>query len=309
MLEAIDLITQDFPADGTVKVVAQSKTPTGITMKATLSRFFKKEKSGPREIVSALIEPKYEMKENNLEFSAKLSTANEFSGTISLKDTVGRGSKIDVTGTQSERNGVTVQLGSAYKTDIIASKVNVTYPVGPNKKDKNPIKVLGELVLQYPTRFLLGSLVSVDVDSENTAFRGEGIVAYTQGDAQFSLRGSHENDKKTDNTILGTTFYHQLSPNFKYTVDFDVDRAYVRGPVAAIAGEVKLDDATSLKGKGTVKLTPQSKQSEMRIALSAKQKMSTYFTATFGADLNLSSLLGQSVGDAHSFGVEFKIQD
>jgi len=288
--------------------VLQSKTPTGITMKATLNRFFKKEKSGPKEVVSAVVEPKYEWKEKNMEFSAKLSTANEFSGTLAYKDAFIRGSKLEFCGTQTERDGIGAQVTASHKTDVLASKVSVTYPVGqPNKKDKNPIKLVSEVVLQYPKNLLFGTLVSVGVDSENSTFKAEGLVSYTQGDVQVSARGSH--DRKTGDNIFGTSFFHLYSPKLKYSMDFDIDQANVRGPIAAVAAEYKLDDSTSLKGKYAVKVNPQSKQSEMRIGLAARQKISPYFTTTFGADLNLSNLLGSSIGDAHTFGMELKLQD
>jgi len=304
-----DLLTTDFPADGTLKVITQSKTPTGVTFKATLNRFFKKDKSGLREIVSAVIEPKYEWKDPNLEFTAKLATTNEFSAGFSAKDLVLQGSKVEVNGSHSDRDGDAAQLVGSYKSPGIAAKVSVGYPfgsVGP-KKEKKPLKINGEVVIQYPTNVFLASSVAVDLDTENTSLKGDGVVGYSQDQWQVTARGSH--DRKTDATFWGLSFFHKVSDGAKWSLDFDADQAWVRGPIASVGGEYKLDDATTVKGKWAIKLTEQSKQSEMRLGLAARQKVSPYFTLTLGTDLNVRSLLGDSIGEPHSFGAEIKLQE
>jgi len=307
--DAKDLLTTDFPADGTFKVITQSKTSTGVTFKATLNRFFKKDKSGPKEIISAVIEPKYEWKDQNLEFTAKLATTNEFSAGFSVKDLVGQGSKVEVTGSQSDRDGASAQLVGSYKAAGISTKVSVGYPfgaVGP-KKEKKPLKINGEAVIQYPTNLFLASNVVVDVDSENTSMKGDGIVGYSQDQWQFTARGSH--DRKSDITLWGLSFFHKVSDGVKWALDFDADQAWIRGPIASVGGEYKLDDSTTIKGKWAVKLTEQSKQTEMRVGVSARQKISPFISVTLGSDLNVRNLLGDSIGDAHSFGFELKAQD
>jgi len=302
--DAKDLITQDFPADGTVKLITQSKTPNGLTVKATLNRWFKKEKSGQKEIISAVIEPKYEWKERNIEFNGKLQTTNDFSAGFSLKDAAVKGTKIELTGANSDRDGTTVQVVGSYKTDTVATKINFSYPLSP-KQEKTPVKLNGELVIQYPTSFFLGSTVAFDLDSINT-WKGEGVVGYSQDDWQLTARGTH--DHKEDSTIFGVSFFHKISDVARWALSFDADQAWTRGPICAVAADYKLDKATTLKGKWSVKAET-SKQPEMRLGLTAKQQITPFFTASLGADLNLRNLLGESIGDAHSFGLELKLQD
>jgi len=149
--------------------------------------------------------------------------------------------------------------------------------------------------------------VVVDVDSENTSMKGDGIVGYSQDQWQFTARGSH--DRKSDITLWGLSFFHKVSDGVKWALDFDADQAWIRGPIASVGGEYKLDDSTTIKGKWAVKLTEQSKQTEMRVGVSARQKISPFISVTLGSDLNVRNLLGDSIGDAHSFGFELKAQD
>jgi len=134
-----DLLTQDFPADGALKVVTQSKIPNGLTLKATLNRHFKKEKSGPKELISAVIEPKFEWKAQNVEFTGKLATTNDFNVGFSVKDLACRDSKIEVTSSQSDKDGNIAQIIGSYKVEHVATKIGVAYPiglVGPKKRKK-----------------------------------------------------------------------------------------------------------------------------------------------------------------------------
>jgi len=149
--------------------------------------------------------------------------------------------------------------------------------------------------------------VAVDLDSENTSLKGDGVVGYSQDQWQFAARGSH--DRKNDITLWGLSFFHKVSEGAKWSLDFDADQAWVRGPIASVGGEYKLDDATTVKGKWAIKLTEQSKQSELRVGLSARQKVSQFVTLTVGTDLNVRSLLGDSIGEPHSFGAEIKLQE
>jgi len=56
-------------------------------------------------------------------------------------------------------------------------------------------------------------------------------------------------------------------------------------------------------------MTESSKQSELRAGLGVKQKINPHVSATIGADLNFRNLLGDPIGDPHSFGLEVKLTD
>jgi len=61
-----------------------------------------------------------------------------------------------------------------------------------------------------------------------------------------------------------------------------------------------------LKGKWILK---QTDKTDYRFGVALRQKITPFVTATFGADLNPRNFLGSTEGDAHSFGLELKLQD
>jgi len=299
-----DLLNNEFPADGTVKVNVQSKTADGLTLKTTLNRGFKRDKTGLKESISAAFEPKFEWKKHNVEFNGKFSTQNEFSGGLNAKDVGTKGSKLDLTYSQTERDGPNAQLATSFKNDAFAGKVGLTYPIPSGKKDSKPLKINGELVFQI-YKLLVGGNISFDID-EKVYYKGEAQVNYTNSSYQVTARGTRE--QKTDQVLWGFSFFKNISPSTKLAVDFETDPGFLR-PTSSVAGEIQLDDATTAKGKLTVKLTEPSKQAEYRAGLGVKQKISPHFTAILGSDLNLRNLFGDAIGDPHSFGVEIKLSD
>jgi len=299
-----DLLALDFPADGTVKVSVQTKTSDGTTMKATVNRYNKKEKTGLKEIISAVFEPKHELKKHNLEFTSKISTLNEFTAGLSAKDLGTQGVKVDITGTQSERDGTGAQVAASYKNELVATKVGLTYPLPSGKKDRKPLKINADLVLNV-YKFLLGTNIALDLD-EKTSWKGEGIISYSESSYQVTARGSHE--QKTAQTLWGLSFFHKVSDRTKWALDVEADQAWLK-PVASVAGEYQLDATTTVKGKWAVRLTDTSKQTELRAGVGIKQKVTPYVTATLGTDLNFRNLLGETIGDPHSFGLEVKLSD
>jgi len=98
--------------------------------------------------VDATIEPKFDWQHHNIEFNGKLSTSNDFSAGFAAKDLFTKGTKIELSGAQTEKDGVSAKLVGAYKSEPVSAKINVGYPVA--KKPVKPIKINGELVLQYP---------------------------------------------------------------------------------------------------------------------------------------------------------------
>jgi len=120
-------------------------------------------------------------------------------------------------------------------------------------------------------------------------------------------RGTYES--KTETNLWGISFFNRISEYARLAIDFDADHAWTRGPICSVGGEYRSDDATTLKAKWSVNGTAPSKLPEMRLGLSAKQKLSPFITATLGTDLNIRSLTGESIGDAHSFGLELKFQE
>jgi len=270
-----------------------------------LRRYFKKEKSGDREYVEVLVEPKLELKEQNIEINAKLSSAKDYTGGITLKDLLIKGTKLELTSTQNEKDGITTKISTSFKNDILSTQLSLSHPFPDKKSSKLPLKLNGELVFQYPFNFFWATNVSVDV-GEKPKTKGEGVVGYYAKDWQVTTRGSREIE--SEKTYWGVSFFHKLSTLVKYGIDFDADASATdpRGPIAQVGGEYKLNEDTTLKGKLTVK---QASESDYRLALSSKQQFSKHFLATYGVDLNIRQLFGTYVGDSHSFGLEIKFQE
>jgi len=174
------------------------------------------------------------------------------------------------------------------------------------KKKKKPIKLNGELVIKYPEHVTLGANISVDLDASKSVI-GEGVIGYSRDRWEVLARGTYES--KTETTLWGVSFFNRISNRAAMSIDFNADQAWIRGPVCSVGGEYRLDESTTLKSKWSVNGPAPSKQPEMRLGLSVKQKLSPIVTATLGSDLNIRSLMGDSVGDAHSFGLEIKFQE
>jgi len=300
-----DLFSQDFPSGSSVTVIAQGSTPNGLVLKPTLRRYYKKEKSGEREFVEVLLEPKLELKDKNVEFNAKLSTARDYTGTFSAKDILLKGTKFELTGAQNEKEGITSKAAISFKNESFSSQLAGTYPFPEKRGTKQPLKINGELVYHYPNNWFLGANVAVDVgDKPKTKL--DGVVGYYAKDLQVTSRFTRE--IQSGKTFWGVSFFHKLSTLVKFSIDFDWDTSIFepRGPIAQVGGEYKPNVDTTLKGKLTVK---QASDPEYRFALSSKQQISKHFLVTSGADFNVRQLLGTSVGESHSFGLELKFQE
>jgi len=296
-----DLISDDFPSDGIVKLTTQSKTSDGLTAKATLKRHTK----GGREQVETLIEPKYEWKEKNIEISGKLSTTSDFSGTVAVKDLI-KGSKVEISGSTNEKS-TTSKLVLSHKTDPVAAKVTFTLPLDKSPKQPPP-KINGDVVFQYPDNLFVGANVFVDVH-EKLGVKGEGAVGYTKDQWQITGRGSYTPStlKEGSSIIWGVSFFHKVSDSIRWALDFETDQALKKGPSGVVAAEYKIDNFTTVKGKFSIK---DPAKPEARIGLVGKQKINSFFSVNLGADLNARNILsGDSSDGPHTFGVEFKLQE
>jgi len=304
--DARDFISDDFPSDGTVKFTTQSKTPDGVTAKATVRRYLK----AGREQIDAVIEPKYEWKEKNVELSGKFATANDFTASAIVKDLV-KGSKIEVSGTSNEKTASS-KLVLSQKQDPVAAKITVTVPLdlSPTIK-KTPTKLVGDVVIEYPKDLHVGGNVSLDLN-EKMGVKVDGVVGYSQNDWQITGRGSYSPPTREGSVIFfGASFFHNVSKTIRWALDIETDQAFKRGPIGVVAGEYKIDDYTTLKGKATIKIPDPSKpKPEARVAVVAKQKINPNLSVTLGADINVRNIISGDAADGlHSFGVEIKLQE
>jgi len=302
--EARDVLTLDYPNEGTFKWVIQTKPDSAFTVKATINRGVKKEKNHVyKDIASAVFEPKLELKQHNLELNVKFSTQNDFSGSAVVKDVIGHGSKLELIGTQNEREGANGTLAVSSKKEFWATKGSISYPFTSKKQ---PIKFNGEVVI-FPNNVLLGAAANVKLEGEKSvAAAAEAVVGYSAPNYQLKARGSHT--LGSDTFELGFSILNQ-SPKHKLAADVTTDKTLQQSTFAC-GGEWKIDDFSTIKSKWALKNTPSLGQADLRWGLALKQKITPKFSASLAGDFNLRSLfLGGDSGEIHSFGFEAKYTD
>jgi len=297
---ADDLIVKGYPADGSVKVSTETKTPNGVTLITTGRRFVKSGIDG----VEVLLEPKFDWKERNVEITSKLSTESAYEAVVAVKDLGTKGSKLSLTANQG-KEGASAKGGVDFKNENVAVKISGTYPDEPSSKP-----IVGELstVVAY--------------ENVNAGVKLNGTTAYTRGEKEtassffwnaklgylqplWQLVGWWTN--AAGKNIVGGSFWQEVTSNVKLGASFNVDRANDKGsPVAAVSSEYKYAPDTIIRHKLSVAQPKDVK--ELRLGVALQQNWTTSSTVTIGADLNSLQLLGTNQGAPHSFGLEVKLK-
>jgi hypothetical protein len=293
-----DLLTVDYPTDGTVKLSAQAKPTNGFVIKALLNRGVKRDKT-LREVAVATFEPKFEIKQHHLELSGKISSTKEFSGTVARKDLFGVGSKLELTVNRNPET-VTGVLGLIYKTDKFASRGKISHPLIA-KKAQTKFNV-DSVFKSSNVNVGFGAAITTD-PATNPVVELNGAFGYEEKNSQFSARVNHT--LHTEVVGFGLSFFRILNNVSKWAIDLSSDNTFDRVNVTT-GGDYKVDAFTTLKGKLVVK---KHKSTDIRTGLSLKQVWAPNVTAIFATDLNTRSFFGDEGGDPHSFGVEVKFEE
>jgi hypothetical protein len=298
--DAKDLLTESYPIDGTLKITTQTKSG-GFTPKITLNRYtVKREKGAAREIVTAGFEPKYEIKQHNLELNGKLASTNDFSVGSSVRDVIGEGSKLEVNLTRTDRDGLNGSATASYQSEAVAVKTKLIYPLSPNKATK-----LNSEVVYHHRASNINIGVGVDLTVEEAAhIYPVAVMGLSINDTQY--KGFVRYDLYSSYLNWGFSYWQKLSNTCRFAIDiFSEDNS---AKTSFNTGyECKVDDNTTVKGKCKVSKTKD--RLDYRVGASLKQKLSPSVIAIIGADLNPRSFLGSSDGEPHSFGLEIKFQD
>jgi len=109
---------------------------------------------------------------------------------------------------------------------------------------------------------------------------------------------------KEGNTDLNFSWQQKMSPTFKYAYLFNLSSQKGSVPSSTIAGDYKVDEDTTVRGKLSVGSNP----SKLRLGLAVAQTLSAHTFVTLGADINASSILGDGVTPDHTFGFEIKLK-
>jgi len=299
--DAKDLLTESYPIDGTVKITSQIKVQSlGVTPKITFNRYIKREKGAAKEIVTAILEPKLEIKEHKLEITGKFTPANDITVGSSVRDVVVQGSKLELSVNRSDKDGITGVAGASFKNESVAVKGKLSYPLSP----KNPTKISTEAVFHHSSSNSdLGLGVEVSLEEAAHIFP-ELVLAHSTSDTQY--KGLIRFDFYKSSLNWGFSVLTKWSDKCKTVIDvYSEDNSnkmtYTSG------AEYRADEFTTVKGK--TKVIKNKDRFDYRVGASLKQKVSPYVLATFGADLNPRSFLGSTEGDLHSFGLEIKFQE
>lgn len=295
---AEELLGKDFPSDGTVRVVAETKTSNGINIKATANRT---QKDGD-EKVGVVFEPKYTWASRNIELTGKLTTDNEYEAGVSVIDLAGSGSKFGVFGIQNKK-GWSLRPAVEFQNETVAVKASVVYPDDPKSK---AIVTEASAVVSHDKNLYLGAHASYNLaHSQNEKDVGAIFSwALRAGYIQSSWQAIGWFKRTPTSNNIGTS-YHQALLGAIVGMSFNYDRlAANASPAAAIGCEFKHGLNTNVKTKLTV--TPSK---DLRLGLAIQQSAwSPSTTITFGADLNALQLLGSNKGDAHTFGIDINLK-
>jgi len=293
--DAKDLLTQDFPNEGSVKFTTQSRTSENVTVKSSFSRVVKRDKV-VREIVGAAFEDKWELPAHNLEFNAKISSNRDLSGSVAVKDWVGLGSKIELNVAQNP-DGVSATPQLIFKNNNVALKGKVIYPISGKSTH---IKLFAEAGF-VASNIYAGLGTAVTLENSGAAVLLEGVGSYYYKNHQITARVNHALHGAL--VGLGITYYQTCSSICKFAIDTAADTSFDKFGVVA-GGEYKVDKFTTVKGK--VGYKQYKNIPDVRVSLALKQQISPSITAIFGSDLNGFSFAGVEGGEPHTFGLELK---
>jgi len=320
--DTADFFSKGFPNSGTFKLSAETKTPNGVTVTSTGTRSFA---AGGEENLVGTVEPKFDWKDQGAELTGKLSTLGEFEAGVSFKDVFVKGSKLAITGIQSDKDGTSLKPSIAFKNDLFSAKAGFKYPF----KLKTHINWNGEVVFRYPDHLFWGVDLRHDTAVRGTVDTPEADQPTDQffwnAKAGISLDTHHihvgfENvankDKKTNKANpslhnLNVGFFQTVSESIKVAWAFSAEVKNVKGIEFNAGGEYKVDKDTLLKSKFSFAGAKDPVDREFRFGLGVKQTVSEHTTVTVGADVNARSLLGGpniNLGSTkpHSFGFEVK---
>jgi hypothetical protein len=324
--DAVEFITRGFPNSGTFKVIAETKTPNGVSVKATGTRSFDfKDKDTIEEKLSGEVEPKYRF--DDIEVSSKLSTVGEFETGVSFENVATKGAKVSFAGVQSDKDGNALKGSAAYKNDQVSVKAGVKFPF----KVATHSNWNGELTYRHD-RLYAGAELKYDL-----AIRGGPEVlekdqpkdrslwnlrgGYIAADQQFvlSVENQFNKDKKTTAQVpvlnlLNINYLYAITAALRFGFGASVERHNAKGTEFHAATEYKADTDSVFMGKVSVVNAPVPDDREFRLALALKQNLSERVNVTVGADINARALLGTpgkaTLGTTkpHSYGFELKFQ-
>jgi hypothetical protein len=303
-VKANDLVTKNFLALNSFSVTTETKAGD-VSFKSTYGGDAKKP-------VAAVVEPKYEWKEQSLAFDGKLSSANAFTAKGTWKNPVDglnvslqgdravswAGQKGEEAPTLKVTNSVTG--GLQYNNQHVHWGLDVKFPVQSDGKISATTSLHGKL--------------------GDNADGGVKIDWEAGGSPKVEGKAVGGNDKMEGavswaypSNTLGLNWWHSPCSHFQWaaTAAWAIPKDSKEVPVINVAGNYKVDDNTTVKAKVSALVDRKDKDNGYRAGLSVQQKVNSNTTVTVGADVNLNHALnvgsgkkGTAVGDASTYGFQ-----
>jgi hypothetical protein len=324
-----DTLNQGYVGNKSLKFSSETKSGD-FGFKTTASRSFQKntvaKPPSMQEVVVAVVEPSYEWKEHNLKFDAKLSTATDFTGTLSVKPGFLKDSKFALSANQKTPDWkpdadlrTTLSPSFDYQHEKFAAQVGATVSLNDRPHFANVA-----LNVQPVEKVYLGGAAKFKFCEKETKITGEGKLAYVASDLSASLavildknrvpdkEGTKDDEKLCGKNTLrvGFGFWHKYNSQLTLagTANMDLSRPGGKGPEIVVGGAWKVDSNLTITDK--VKVTLSSvKEPEIRYIWGTTTNLTPNASATIGMDFNVQKLRGsEKAADDHSCGVEFKFK-
>jgi hypothetical protein len=286
---ASDLLSKGFPASGSFKVSASTKTPSGVSVDASAKRVYK----GGNDSVELILEPKWSWSAHNVEFTGKLTTTDNYEGGVSVKNLGVDGTKLSATVIKNA-GGSSIKVGSDFKNSSVAIKDSIVYPDDTAEK---PIKITASGVVAYNDANIGAKVNYATGGKSDASLSWTAALGYAQGtwEASASL---------ADATNAAASFWQKVTDHVSLAANFNVDLAADSPASSASFGSVyKYDTDTTVRSKVSV-----SQKSDFRVGAGLTQSWNKCTSVTIAADLNALQIMGSNSGNAHSFGMEVKFQ-
>jgi len=304
-----DLATRGFPAPGSLKVNYETKTPFGFVLKSNGLHDKKKGFS-----VGTENEYKWSIGDNAAILKSKWDNKHVGEGSLAVSDLLTKGTEVrpwfkrELDGTQHSLTGG-VLVGFANESTNVQLKTTSASDFTKHVADVN-------VVIQAPKNVFWGANVRathvpakplppksdddkdtkvVEPEKSTTAYDYNLKFHYVQEGSGITI--AYETDPKLKQKTGGVTFFQTPSSDLKVATEFKV----LPAPVVNVTTDHKWDATTSVKTKLSV-------GENARLGVAYSQKVGTFATAAFGADLNVTKLLGGSASDDHGFGFELSLK-
>jgi predicted porin len=316
--DATEFISKGFPNSGSFKITTETKAPHGVSIKTTGERTFVYiDKDNFDEKLSAVVEPK--LRQDVYELSAKLSTANNFEGALSVENLGTPGTKVSATAIQSDDKGPAAKGNASFKNDLVHVKGGVEYPFTGTH-----VKLAGEISVRHD-QVHIGVDAKYDkahqpseTSKDKLALGLKGGYVSKEQQLVVSFENQPNSDKKTSKTIphwniFGLSYLHSLSEYLRFGFGIAVEQQNNKPTEVHVATEYKVDKELTLKKKISFVAAKDAENRELRVVVAAKQNLNERVSVTVGADINARAVLGthgKSISGTkpHSFGFEVKFQ-